>query len=203
MQKKAKKVNVVIFDFDGTLSAGDANIEFAKYCSRHSVRPWIFLPMIMLGGIGRIANHPGAWWRQTMRRYLTADMVKRLSADFIKQHKQNRFGWAAERVVAERAAGNVVLLISASPNYLLRPLVRDIEFDDVICSEMYAKSPWKYKFVCWGPNKVIALNNWAKKNKITPHIVRSYSDSRSDMPLMKLATEQVWIDRKTGGRIAK
>ena len=199
----SKKVNVVIFDFDGTLSAHDANMQFAKYCLRHSVRPWVFLPMIGLGFIGRMLYHPGVWWRQTMRRFLTEKMVKRFATDFIKQHKLNRFGWAAERVAAERAAGNIVILISASANYLLKPLVRDMGFDDVICSEMYADRPWKYKFFCYNKNKVVALNKWAAKNKIVPNIVRAYSDSKSDLPIMNLAAEQVWINRRTGGRVEK
>ena len=199
----SKKTKVVVFDFDGTLSAYDANYEFARYCLRHSFRTWLFLPLIALGGVGRFLNHPGLWWRETMRRFLTEKMVEKYAPDFIKQHKQNRFGWAAERVAAERAAGNVVILISASPNYLLKPLVRDIKFDAVMCSEMEPKLPRKYKFLCWGKNKVVAFDAWAKKNKITPVIVRSYSDSKSDMPIMKLAREQVWIDRKTGCRISK
>ena len=203
MQKKSKKVNVVIFDFDGTLSASDANIEFARYCFRHSLRPWLFLPLILVAYIGRLINHPGVWWRETMRRFLTADMRDRFVGDFIKQHKLNRFGWAAERVAAEKDAGNVVLMISASPDYLLRPLVRDMGFDAVMCSKMDGGYPWKYKFLCWGPNKVIAFNDWVKKNNIVPHVVRSYTDSKSDMPIMKLAAEQVWVDRKTGGRILK
>ena len=198
-----KKVNVVVFDFDGTLSAYDANYEFARYCLRHSFRTWLFLPLIALGGAGRFLNHPGLWWRETMRRFLTTKMVEKYAPDFIKQHKLNRFGWAAERVAAERAAGNVVILISASPNYLLKPLVRDIKFDAVMCSEMDKDYPWKYKFLCWGKNKVIAFDAWAKKNKIAPVIVRSYSDSKSDMPIMKMAQEQVWINRKTGCRISK
>ena len=200
MQNKAKKVNVVVFDFDGTLSAYDANVEFGKYCLRHSLRTWAFLPVILVAYIGRLINHPGIWWRQTMRRFLTAGMRDKFARDFIRQHKLNRFGWASERVAAERAAGNIVVLISASPDYLLRPLVRDIKFDAVMCSEMDKDYPWKYKFLCWGKNKVAALNAWAEKKKITPHIVRSYSDSKSDMPIMKLADEAVWINRKTGCR---
>ena len=34
-----KKTDVVLFDFDGTLSARDSNVEFARYCMRHSIRP--------------------------------------------------------------------------------------------------------------------------------------------------------------------
>ena len=109
-QKKQKKANVVVFDFDGTLSAYDANYQFARYCLRHSLRTWLFLPMIALGGVGRFLNHPGLWWRQTMRRFLTEKMVKKYAPDFIKQHKLNRFGWAAERVAAERTAGNMVII---------------------------------------------------------------------------------------------
>ena len=203
MQKKAKKINVVVFDFDGTLSAHDANYEFGKYCFRHSLRAWLFLPLIAFGMSFRHVAPNAVWWRQIGRRFINAKMVKRLSPGFIKQHKLNRFGWAAERVAAERAAGNTVILISASPNYLLKPLVRDMAFDDVICSEMYAQYPWKYHFLCYNKNKVVALEKWAAKNKIVPNIVRAYSDSKSDLPIMKLATEQVWIDRKTGGRIEK
>ncbi len=203
MPSKAKKVNVVIFDFDGTLSAHDANYEFGKYCFRHSFRAWLFLPLTAFGMSFRHFAPNAKWWREIGRRFINAKMVKRLGPGFIKQHKLNRFGWAAERVAAERAAGNIVLLISASPNYLLRPLVADMEFDDVICSEMYAKYPWKYHFLCYNKNKVVALNKWAQKNKVAPVVVRSYSDSSSDMPIMKLAGEQVWIDRKTGCRIEK
>ena len=203
MQKKAKKVNVVVFDFDGTMSAHDSNFEFARYCFRHSVRPWLFLPLMGAATVMRVVNHPGMWWRQSMRRFLTAEMLDKYLNDFIKLHKRERFGWVAERVATERAAGNKVLLISASTNYLIPKLVRDIKFDAIITSEMDDEYPWKYKFLCWGDNKIVALNAWAKKHNVVPHVVRSYADSVSDMSMMRLADEAVWIDRKTGCRISK
>jgi len=195
-----QKVDVVVFDFDGTLSARDCNIEFAKYCFRHGARPWLFLPLIGVGAIGRMINRAGIWWRQVIRRFLTANMVKKFAPDFIKTHRGERFGWAKEQVESERAAGRRVVLISAAPDYLLPQLVRDIKFDAVICSEMEKARPWKYKFLCWGENKVRALDAWAVRNKFVPRVVRSYSDSKSDMPLMKIAGEEVWVDRKTGLR---
>ena len=127
-------------------------------------------------------------------------MVKKLVPGFIKQHKRNRFGWAKERVQSERDAGRKVLLISASANYLLRPLVRDMNFDAVFCSEMEEDKPWKYKSLCWGQNKVYTMDEWAKEHKIIPNVVRTYSDSKSDLPIMEIAAEQIWIDPKTGMR---
>ena len=135
-----------------------------------------------------------------MRRFLTADMVKKFAPDFIKQHKRERFGWARDQVAKEHADGRRVILVSASADYMIPHLVRDMKFDAVLCSRMDASRPWKYEFLCWGPNKVVAMDEWAKKNKIVPRVVRAYSDSRSDMPIMEIAGEQVWVDRKTGLR---
>lgn len=195
-----KKENVVVFDFDGTLSASDSNYEFFKYCFKHSVRPWLFLPFVILGIIGAKINRPGIWWREKIRNFVTPKMVHDFSKDFIKLHKQNRFGWAKEQVAKEKAAGNKVILISASPDYLIPGLVADMKFDAVMCSQMDKDKPYKYKFLCWKQNKVIAMDNWARANKIIPNIVRSYSDSKYDMPIMEIAREQVWIDKKTGLR---
>jgi len=195
-----KKTDVVLFDFDGTLSAGDSNMEFAKYCFRHSFRPWLFLPLIGICGIARIFNPDGIWWRENIRRFVSPKLIKRFANDFIKLHKRERFGWARERVMAERDAGRRVIMVSASPDYLLPALVRDMKFDAVFCSKTNKKKPWKYEFLCWGKNKVIAMDDWAVQNKIIPHVVRAYSDSKSDMPMMEIADEQVWIDKKTGLR---
>ncbi|MDR2412981.1 MAG: HAD-IB family phosphatase [Rickettsiales bacterium] len=193
------KFDVVVFDFDGTLSAKDANMMFGKYCFAHSARPWLFLPLIGVALVAKMLNRRGVWWRQKMRGFLTAEMVEKFAPGFIKQHKLERFGWSKEQVAAERKKGRKVLLISAGPDYLIPELVKDIKFDAVICSKMNPLRPWEYEFFCWGANKVVGMDEWAKKNKILPNLARAYSDSKSDLPIMSLAKEQIWINPKTGG----
>ena len=193
-----RRINVVLFDFDGTLSARDTNMEFGRYCFRHSLRPWLFLSLMGACMISRAFNPAGVWWRQNMRRFINSDLVNRFSDDFIKQHKRERFGWAADKVADERARGNMVVLISASPNYLIPKLVRDMKFDAVICSQMDSARPWKYKTFCWGKNKVVLMDDWARAHKFIPHVVRAYSDSKSDLPMMEIADQQIWINPKTG-----
>ena len=194
------KQNVVVFDFDGTLSASDSNWEFFKYSFKHSLRPWLFIPFVLVGIIGAKLNRNGIKWRETIRNFITPKMIKDFADDVVKIHKQNRFGWAADQVKKEKAAGNKVLLISASPDYLIPKLVSDMKFDAVLCSKMDENKPYKYKFLCWGKNKVVAMDKWAREHKIIPNVVRAYSDSIVDMPIMEIAKEQVWIDRKTGLR---
>ena len=195
-----KKENVVVFDFDGTLSASDSNLEFFKYSFKHSLRPWFHIPCVIAGLIGKQLNPDGIWWRETIRNFITPKMVHDFSNEVIKSHKRNRFGWAKEQVAKEKSAGNKVVLISASPDYLIPKLVADMKFDAVFCSQMHAEKPYKYKFLCWGKNKVITLDKWARENKYIPNVIRAYSDSKSDMPIMEIAKEQVWIDSKTGLR---
>lgn len=193
-----KKADVVIFDFDGTLSASDSHLEFGRYCFKHSLRAWIFLPFVLVGMMVYVLNHHSKWSREKMRRFLTPKMIKKFAPQVIREHKLRRFGWAAEQVASEHDAGNICVLISAGPDYIVPDLVRDMKFDAVITSKMDKKTPWKYKFMCWGPNKVVALDEWAKQNKIIPHVVRAYGDSESDKYIMELADTEIWINRKTG-----
>ena len=194
------KVDVVVFDFDGTLSASDSSYEFYKYCFKHSIKPWLYLPFIFVCLIYSLFNHKSAWWRENVRVFITPKMVNQFSADVIKLHRQNRFGWAKDQVAKEHKSGNKVVLVSAGPDYLIPHLVSDMKFDAVITSQMDKNKPYKYNFFCWGNNKVIALDNWAKEHKYIPNVIRAYSDSKSDMPIMEIAKEQVWIDKKTGLR---
>jgi phosphoserine phosphatase len=190
--------NIVVFDFDGTLAAGDLNYDFGKYAMRHSVRPWLFLPLTIFGFLIRPFNKSGMFWRELCRMWACKKLVSRMRAPFLREHGSRVFGWAGEQIAAEKKRGYSVALISASPDFLLREFVKNAgwRFDIFLCSKMDAARPWKYKFLCYGENKLTALNKAVKNCRI----VRAYSDSRSDMPIMRLAREQVWINPKTGMR---
>lgn len=205
-----KNQKIVVFDFDGTLSASDSNKEFIKYCFAHSLRPWLFLPMITSGAAlslfdrkdTDLRSRPIAkLWREIMRSFVSEKLVQRLAQDFIKQHRMRRFDWAAKCVAEEGRTKDVkVILISAGPDYLIPHLVKDMKFDVVLCSQMHKRLPWKFNFLCWGSGKVAALEKWAKNNNVNPVVLKSYGDSYGDMPLMEMAKEQIWIDSKTGNR---
>jgi HAD superfamily phosphoserine phosphatase-like hydrolase len=188
---------IVVFDFDGTLSAKDTNYEFWKYALKHSPIAWLVLPFTIFGFVISKLNKRGVFWREISRLYISNRFLKKNKSKFIKNHSQNRFGWAKETVLAEKQKKNYVVCISASPDIFINELVKDMNFDMVLSSEMNKKKPYKIKFLCYAENKVVKL----KENIREPfHIVRAYSDSKSDLPIMNLADEQVWINPKTGCR---
>ncbi len=199
---KNKIVKLALYDFDGTLCAHDSVVEFWKYCFKHSIRPWAFLPMIgfygLLGGLNLISKN---YMNQRMLCFLTPDMITRFVPDFIREHKRNIFGWAHERVKNDQESGLTAICISASRNYLIHPLTADFGFDLVMCSNMDPDEPWRaIGDLCLGAEKVNRLNAWAKQRGIEYRVVRAYSDSKKDLPMMRLAGEQIWVDPKTGIR---
>ena len=206
-----KKQKIVVFDFDGTLNGRDANMEFGKYCFRHSIRPWLFLPIVIFGAVLSLFDFKTTKmrpikiiWREVMRSFVSEKLVKRLAPEFIKQHRKLRWDWVNTVVAKELAAKDVkVILISAGPDFLVPHLINDLKFDAVLTSDMQKHKPWKFNFFAWGDNKVVILEKWARKNKIQPIVLRNYGDSYGDTSLMLLAKEAIWIDSKTGNRRVK
>lgn len=206
-----KKQKVVVFDFDGTMNARDANLEFGKYCFKHSLRPWLFLPVIFFGAFLYLFDFKTTRvrpikkiWREVMRRFVSKKLIKKLAPEFIKQHRKLRWIWVNSVVAKELAARDVkVILISAGPDFLIPHLVNDLKFDAVLTSNMQKNKPWKFNFFAWGDNKIAALEKWARKNKVQPVVLRSYGDSYGDTSLMLLSKEAIWIDSKTGNRRVK
>ena len=164
----------------------------------------LLLPLAIAAGILKIITYhlsPVTYfdiaWRQVLRCSITKSIVKKHASKFLKEYKKYRFGWAAEQVAKEKAAGNFVILTSAGPDYLILPLVKDMKFDIVIASVMDSEKPWKYEFFNWNKNKVMAIQSLLDAGA---KVVRAYSDSKTDVPMMSIAKEQVWIDPKTGLR---
>ncbi|MDR2686054.1 MAG: HAD-IB family phosphatase [Rickettsiales bacterium] len=189
---------LVLFDYDGTLSAGDANNDFYRYTLRREpLRQSFHIPLLLIVKVGQLLNCKGIWWRHLLRIHITKEIVKKYAPGFIKEQKLKQFGWAKEQIAAEKKKGAICILLSASPDYLIKGLTKDLGLDKIICSRMDTARPWKIKELCYGQNKVNML-----EAVIQPpyEVVRAYSDSRSDMPMMNIAEEQVWINPRTGIR---
>lgn len=83
------------------------------------------------------------------------------------------------------------VIVSASPEFILVPLAKRLGVPLVIATQMDPKTGKIVGENCRGEQKLIRLKESIKE----PDIVRAYSDSMSDMPLLELAAK-AFIVRK-------
>lgn len=200
-----KELKIVMYDFDGTLCAGDSTTDFWKYCIKKSYRAKLFLcflwPLFILKVFGIVSKE---LFRQWMFLFLTKDMIKKLVPDFIKEHRAGIWGWAFDMVKSDKQAGFFVICSTGMREYMAKGMLAGFEFDKVFCSEVLSDRPWKFRSrSCLGFEKVNLLKKWAKENGIKYKVVKAYSDSKLDIPMMLLAKDKVWVDYKTGDRVKK
>ena len=87
-----------------------------------------------------------------------------------------------------RRAGHVLVLATTTPDVLIRPLARQLGFDEVIGTR-YAWRDGAYTgaleggFV-WGPGKLAAVRRWAANESVELRGSFAYSDSVYDLPLL-------------------
>jgi len=96
----------------------------------------------------------------------------------------------SESVGADRAAGHVTALISASPDVYVRALGSRLGFDLVVCTRLVERSDGgKASRVagrnCKGPEKLAALQRHLGDTPVAWETSRAYSDHISDLPLLE------------------
>lgn len=176
-----------VYDFDETIYHGDSTVDFFFYCMRHK-------PLMIRSFPGTIAAFAlwksGKWtktqFKQQMYRFLTAlGDTETVVEEFWKLHIKNIKAWYIENT---RRPDDVV--ISASPEFLLRPACRQLGIQYLMASRV---DPYTGKYTgenCWGEEKVRRFREEFGDAAIDTF----YSDSLSDTPLARLA-DTAWIVR--------
>lgn len=170
-----------VYDFDGTIYRGDSTIEFYLYCLVR--RPFI------------ARYWPGqfrAMWRYKTGRCDKTKMkedffsflrgikdIGREVESFWKYHKRKLDSW----YIQVKKPTDVI--ISASPEFLLRPICRELGIKNLIASQVDGASGIFAGDNCYGEEKVRRFQNIWKDEKIDAF----YSDSESDLPMAKLAVK--------------
>ncbi len=97
-------------------------------------------------------------------------------------------GFAKALIAEHQAAGRRVIMATTSPYDLVRPLAEALGMDDVIATK-YGEADGRYDgsvdgFFVWGPGKLAAVRDWAKRNRVDVGRSFAYSDSVYDLPLL-------------------
>jgi phosphoserine phosphatase/putative flippase GtrA len=166
-----------VYDFDHTIYDGDASRDFLLFCLRTQSGAWRELPgqifataLFLLGVISRDRYKERAF--AVLKRLPDPEAVVH---EFWRRHRGKVAGW----YLAQRRTNDVI--VSASPAFLLAPFAAELNATligtrmDSSCGSIVGRN-------CRGEEKVRRLAVAAPGVPID----RVYSDSLSDLPILKL-----------------
>lgn len=167
-----------VYDFDGTIYPGDSTVDFYLYALRRRPALLRFAPRQLLGGIlYALKRIDKTQFKERFFCFLAGIDAEAMAEAFWEA----RGGKIGEWYLRQRRADDVV--ISASPEFLLSPICRRLGVRRLIASDVDARSGAFRGTNCRGEEKVRRLAAECQ----TTRIDEFYSDSRSDLPLAKIA----------------
>ena len=179
-----------VYDFDGTIYKGDSSVDFAKYCLGKNKKCRRAVPRMIGAGIRyalkQISTKDFKVFFFSFLRALEPDEIDELVAEFWQTHKDRIVSWYK----AKQSDDDVI--ISASPRFLLEPILTDLGIKNLIATEMNKSSGVIRGENCKGAEKVRRLRN----EYPGVHIDHFYSDSLSDHPLAEIADEAFLVNRE-------
>ena len=173
-----------VYDFDNTILRGDSTARFFAYCLLRTPRMWLDAPGQILNGLLFLAQaRKKQVFKQRMLRFLRwIDLQSVLPAFWEKNLSRVKpFYGTAHR------EDDVV--ISASPEFLIRPACAHLGISHVMGSPVDPRSGIFRGPNCHGEEKVRRFREAFPQGKIDAF----YSDSHSDDPLARLAQRAILV----------
>lgn len=177
-----------VYDFDGTIYNGDSTRDFVFYLIKKYPRVIRYMPAFVFAAMKyRFGIISKTKMKETLYRFLNSfddGEIDKIVNDFWDSHKKNIYDWYYKK----KKSSDVI--ISASPRFLLRHICDELNVK-LICSEVDKKNGDYIGLNCFGEEKVSRFY----KEYPGATIDEFYSDSKSDMPLAKLAKKAYLVKR--------
>lgn len=180
------KIN--LYDFDGTIYDGDSTYDFFKYeLKRH---PIIIITLIETGFYALLyALHLVNKTKMKERFYKFLRYIKNVDAEVIS------FWRVHDKNIKEfylKKDHDQDIIISASPEFLLRPIANKLKVKDLIASRVNKETGVTSGLNCHDVEKVRRLDEKYDEYEV----IEAYSDSiKSDKPILDIA-KKAYIVKK-------
>lgn len=168
-----------VFDFDKTIYDGDSSLDFFLYCLKIKPILIVLIPYMIFSIIlYKLKLINKTKMKEKLFKFVTFfndidDIIK----SFWQEHDNK-----IKKFYKNRDCDKDII-ISASPEFLLKPMLTKYQVKDVIATRMDKQTGKITGVNCYGTEKV---KRFYKKYK-DYDILEMYSDSYSDAPLLDLA----------------
>jgi HAD superfamily hydrolase (TIGR01490 family) len=185
-------VEAAFFDLDKTVIAKASVVAFGS-------------PLYKEGLISRRTILRGLWG-QLVYLHLGADEVRiaRMRVRAIVEEALESvvapivYAEALELLRTHRAAGRLVVIVSASPEEIVGPLARYLGVDEAIASRAQIDDEGRYTgtmaFDAFGGAKVEAMRDLARRRGVDLAASYAYSDSATDVPMLEAVGHPVAVN---------
>lgn len=173
------------YDFDKTIYNGDSTFHFYFYCLKHYPRiikwlfyqGWVFF-LYVLGFYNKTQ-----FKERFYKFFKSINNIEMVVEQFWNEKIVNIKKWYLDNKKQDD------IIISASPEFLLRPVCNRLGIKKLIASKVDCKTGEYTGLNCWGEEKVNRFYSEYPNGKFE----HFYSDSLSDEPLAKLASDSSYI----------
>ena len=173
-----------VYDFDNTILRGDSTARFFAWCLLRAPRMWLDAPgQIVNAALFLLKKREKQAFKERMLSFLTRVDVDRQLERFWEKNLSRVKPFYRER----HRADDVV--ISASPEFLIRPACAHLGISHVMGSPVDPRSGIFRGPNCHGEEKVRRFREAFPQGKIDAF----YSDSHSDDPLARLAQRAILV----------
>ena len=198
------KQTLAIFDLDNTLLAGDSDHAWGEFLiSKREVEAQKY-QTINDGFYQDYIN--GSLDIQAYLRFVLASIKDRTPAQLAPLHDQfmaeivapMRLQKADELLQRHRDKGDFLLIITATCDFITRPIAEALGVDDILASTaeivdgVYTGLP--VGVPCFHEGKITRLNQWLVGRNYDLSETSFYSDSHNDLPLLNKVGRPVAVD---------
>jgi HAD superfamily hydrolase (TIGR01490 family) len=192
-------MTISIYDMDRTITRGGTWTPWLVFWARREA-PWrvVMVPLLAVALLAYAAKLiTRARLKELGHRFMMGRYIPRLrllaAADAYadKVIANDVFPGALEQIAVDRAAGQRLVLATASNEFYVRAIAARLGIDDVIATS----SRWEDDRLdhrlggenCYGDAKRLLVATWLRREGLEGQRVCFYSDHISDLPLFELA----------------
>ena len=177
---------LMVFDFDKTIYNGDSTVNFYLYCLKKNVTLLRYLPIQLYGAV--------LYYCQIKSKEYFKEKYFAFLKGIEKVEEEVKKFWEKEKKKIKRELlenKENVVIISASPEFLLEPICKELKVEKLIATKVDKKTGKFMSKNCHDKEKVERLNKEYDDYKIKEF----YSDSKSDQYLAQISEKSFLVKK--------
>jgi len=188
-----------IFDFDQTLYHGYSPIIFwLFYLKRKKSAIFYFPYQIYLAILYILHIISPESFKEKILIFIKHDKkeeIEQLVKDFWQINFKKINPEVRQALDKDKNDGLIIVCISASYNFILHEIKEKLEINQILSTTYDFNTQKLVGYNCKGENKVKFFHEWVQKeyNVIDYTVQKAYTDSKTDLPLLKLAKEKFFV----------